>query len=167
MTKVLFCDFDGVLNSAVWKCGLSPDYGGVMLSEYLIGNLNTVIKHTEADLVLSTDWRRHWSQFDLKATLYDLGFIGNIIGMTPELNKVEEAAIYSHGKVNCEKERVLEINVWLDKNPMVDRWIAIDDMDLTKGDISDSNFVKTSFSLGLVGDSISEAIRKLDGEIHL
>jgi hypothetical protein len=161
--SVLFLDIDGVLNSAVWSAGLSPEYSGTMISTVLMFNLNTVIAETGCDIVVSSDWRRSSVKKDLNAILRDSGLRKDIIGVTPYVNgkKPTYSPYYSSSFSNLEEERVQEIKFWLDDNP-ADTWIAIDDMDLAgKGGLDPDRFVHTTYVLGMTDDLAAQAIRKL------
>ena len=160
--SVLFLDIDGVLNSAIWRCGLPDDYDGVQISSVLMFNLNTVIVETGCDIVVSSDWRRGCKVSDLNDTLRNAGLRKDITDITPFIDRKNAVTSqpYASNFMKLEEERAIEITHWLKDNP-TDVWVAVDDMDLTKGDIPASNFVHTTYTLGLTDDLAAQAIRKL------
>ena len=58
--KVIFLDFDGVLNSEKYirTCG----HYGVIIDPSRMVMLKEIIDKTDAKIVLSTSWREHWSK---------------------------------------------------------------------------------------------------------
>ena len=80
--------------------------------------LNSIIKETNADIVISSDWKK-WCPLDKMKEFYKLqGIIKEPIDYTPYIKGIEN--------------RNLEIKEWLNNNK-VDKWVAIDDLylDLT------------------------------------
>lgn len=56
--KIIFLDFDGVLNSASY-CRLHRE-PGVLLDPTRMALLRRIIETTGAEIVLSTSWKEHW-----------------------------------------------------------------------------------------------------------
>ena len=141
--KIIFLDFDGVLNSCERRYHDDP------LDKTMIQNVNSVIQTTGAKVVVSSDWRRRNSLSSLQKDLNSFGFVGDLIDKTSE--------IFSR---NCdlESERQQEIFKWLDSNPQVTQWIAIDDMDLP---LDSANFVHTNPAIGFTVKNAKSAIKKL------
>eukprot|EP00929_Paragymnodinium_shiwhaense_P088922 TRINITY_DN49224_c0_g1_i1.p1 TRINITY_DN49224_c0_g1~~TRINITY_DN49224_c0_g1_i1.p1 ORF type:complete len:218 (+),score=32.07 TRINITY_DN49224_c0_g1_i1:63-716(+) len=135
---LLFQDVDGVLNT---YRPFSP-----RLDEVKLHRLAHVVANTNADLVISSQWRkdpRHLQQ--LRQSLDAAGIpLGRIIGQTPALC----------GGVDC---RAREIEAFLRSHPEVawgsaaGNWTAVDDVDLAAQDSSlmRGHFVKTDPMEGL------------------
>lgn len=79
---VLFLDIDGVL--------VIPDPDGVTaevadhLSKACVERLNRIVAATDARVVISSEWRYGHTCEELAAYLHTNGFVGEVIGMTPE-----------------------------------------------------------------------------------
>lgn len=112
--------------------------------------LNDIIQETDAEIVISSDWKK-WANLEELGEFYELqGIIKKPIALTPRLKDFDEysdALFYYKGWY--ERARILEIEYWLKNNP-VDAWVAIDDMPLgeyinTDGSIRHGlkNFVHT------------------------
>ena len=150
--KIIFLDFDGVLNSAKDFAGCENQ--GVVINPSKLPLLRQIVSATEARIVLSTSWREHWSK--TPAECDDIGrfieqtfsFYGlQIFDKTPEFR----------GK------RETQIKFWLDQHPEVQQFVVLDDM-LLNGDFMEGHFVKTSYHFGgLAEDDVQEAIRILNG----
>jgi hypothetical protein len=103
--------------------------------------LNSILKETDAEIVVSSDWRRHATLEELGDYYEAQGIIKRPIGMTEEFhftNWVSEGFIPDHGEFpwdryeNLEQHRYFEILRWLRDNPEVTHWVAIDDLNMGK-----------------------------------
>jgi hypothetical protein len=127
--KVLFLDFDGVLNSA------STMKHGVHLCNKRIVMLSQLCKELDLKVVISSSWRILYSLSELKEMLHRTGFSGRqrIIDVTNEHNK---------------GHRGTEINEWLTRHPEVTKYAIIDD-DRDMLLEQQPYFVRTSWKTGL------------------
>ncbi len=150
--KVLFLDFDGVLNR--WN-----DNVGI-LSLNLVNNLNTLMD-TVPDLriVVTSCWRMGRSLAGLKDVLTDFGFKHpkSVIGMT----NFSWADVDEDGWTS--KKRGIEVKEWLDSDgkwrfDVID-FVIVDDMD----DMAPfmKKFIQTDGNVGLSMDIVNKIVRKL------
>ena len=150
--KVIFLDFDGVLNSRKYlaECGGF----GMAIDPSRLVLLKKIVDATQAKIVLSTSWREHWgkSLSECNSTGVLMNDIFGEYGLqiwdkTPQLRIRREA----------------EIKSWLDCYPEVKRFVVLDDM-LLCGDYLDGHFVKTSnYFDGLTESDVKKAIEILNG----
>src|SRR5437588_2852964 len=97
--KLVFLDFDGVLNCDVSVCELGTRYKFWPDS---VKALNEVLAHTGARIVISSTWREHWTLSENAASLEQAGLLpGRVVGKT-----------HVSGT-----ERGLEIDSWLKSVP--------------------------------------------------
>ena len=150
--KVIFLDFDGVLNSEryVKTC---EEYG-VIIDPSRMRLLKQIIDATDAKIVLSTSWREHWDKEPKNCD--NIGIeINNIFG---------KYGLHIFGKtpiLSCCRED--EIADWLKSNPQVVNFVVLDDRFLDSKRIR-GHFVKTSgYSKGLDEASVDKAIEILNG----
>jgi hypothetical protein len=150
--RLVFLDFDGVLNSAEYMLSDRPterERGGVMgLDPLAVARLNRLIKVTSAEVVVTSVVRHRKRRTELCDILKARGFVGTVRGMTPW-----------HGGDHV---RGLEIQAWLDEwthalGPI--EFVILDDD-------SDMNhllprLVKTSFATGLTDSDVDQAILML------
>ena len=145
--KVIFLDFDGVLNSSKYllrceACGVAIDPSRMVLLKQIVDAANTKI-------VLSTSWREHWSNdlTDCDSTGVLINSIFSTYGLqifdkTPELHERRET----------------EIKSWLDIHPEVKSFVVLDDS-LLSADYLNGHFIKTSnYFDGLDETDVQKAI---------
>jgi hypothetical protein len=131
MKNILFLDIDGVMLPFYKNGGIFSLFDSTLekFPVNCVKALNRVIKETNCDIVISSDWRHH----------YDLKQLCAIF----ELNGIETYPIDITGYVkgtlqNLEESRIQEIYNWLSNNT-TDKWCALDDMKLTG--LGDEHFV--------------------------
>lgn len=159
--KVIFLDFDGVLNSQgsfVLEDRIRKDNvrrQGVKgrvpetLCHVCTSNLQVVLdQYPEVKVVLSTTWRTMYSMDWLKEKLASYHIDANrVIDKTPEHRQTGD--------------RGQEISAWLDKHPEVTHYIVIDDNDWGISPIHGQRFVKTTWESGMTFQHAVEAVDKL------
>lgn len=149
MAKIVFLDIDGVLalpkqfhtnKEKLWKrdrhaYGLGVPY---MFDEKCVIAFNRfLLMNANVSIVLSSDWRKHFSMDTCKLIFKINGVAKSPISFTPELPPI--SALES-----LESIRVREIKEWLITNNYA-VWCAVDDMDLSElGD----KFVQTDSRMG-------------------
>jgi hypothetical protein len=140
--KVLFLDFDGVLNSR----DTVPEFS---LDDVLVARVNRILSVTGAKVVISSSWRAHGLPYCI-AFLENAGFKGEVIGATPFRER-------EWGKRS--PPRGLEIQDWMDANPGVERFVILDD----EGDMEHllPFLIRTSMVDGLQDSHVDEAVRAL------
>jgi hypothetical protein len=129
--KIVFLDFDGVLNGIdSWslsqqeyeakRAGPEDEALGLLrlrLDPERVRILNDVLERTGAKVVLSTAWRNWPEQDYVREKLDAAGFEGTIVGATP-------------GWLGPGKRRGDEIQAWLDENQgEVEAFAILDDSD--------------------------------------
>ena len=145
--KVIFLDFDGVLNSANYLLGYE-DYG-VVIDPTRMGLLQQIVDATGAKIVLSTSWREHWGKelAECDSTGMHINDIFKKYGLqiwdkTPQLHTRRET----------------EIKSWLDKHSEVKSFVVLDDR-LLSADYLKGHFIKTSnYFNGLDEEDVQKAI---------
>ncbi len=147
--KVLFLDHDGVI------C-LSSEFGGRFkkqreakrkLSQSIeslpvfarfddfnkkaIVILNEILEETNAEIVVSSDWKR-WASVEEMGEYYESqGIKKKPIGFTKKVMdcEVPENFVWSP-RFELEQERSLEILQYLKDNPQITHWVAVDDLNM-------------------------------------
>lgn len=155
--KVIFLDNDGVVClSTEWGRRYNRKFEGLAqildpLNKKAIEVLNEIIRETDAEIVVSSDWKYHASLEQLGEWYEKHGLIKRPIDTTSKENTEAPEDFPWHRSVDLEQTRYLEITKWLREHPEVTHWVAIDDMDLGErfGEISGNfiwglkNFVQT------------------------
>lgn len=151
--KVIFLDFDGVLNSEQFIRALYRKEGPQgLIREFCpiaTSNLMTILTEVpDAQIVVSSSWRLGTSLEELQQILFEHAGVpkGRVIGKTPVDIK--------YGP------RGFEIQAWLDKHPEVTKFVIIDD----DGDMQHllPFLVQTNTRRGLMIDESDAAVRMLE-----
>lgn len=153
--KVVFLDFDGVLNSQKWvethkdkfkKNLLSMDRS---LDHAAVARVDRLCKLTGAKVVVSSSWRLFSDLPQLRTILKKHGFTGEVIDETPH-----------YGKGGA--ERGFEIQDWLNSHGPVESFVILDD----GGDMVHlcHKLVQTDWEDGLQDEHVEDALEVLNGE---
>lgn len=185
MKKLIFLDIDGVLNNTTFKTNWMKAHKGLdktsleirfnhlfinatemeFCNGYIVPenleNFNRIIDATNADVVLSSDWRfindgnyNNVADIDVIKRLFRVREIkGNVIGATPY--------VFKH-------PRDIEILRYINTNKIHDAKIVVID-DLREAgeairDIPDSLFIWTNYNTGLTKEEADKAIQFLNEE---
>lgn len=168
--KVLFLDFDGVLNSSefLFELGekLKADQEAAaymnmdlaMIDKKAVALLNQVVEQTHCQIVVSSTWRMGRTRHDLQGILMTQGFQFGVFSSTP---------------VSLDKTRGEEIGEWLLahekrtegaalKDPVTNFAIVDDDAD----DIPpySHRLVQTNREVGLTQEDVDRLIQMLRAE---
>jgi hypothetical protein len=163
--KVIFLDFDGVLN--VIPQG-HDKFGGIFHPEF-VNNLARIVNETDAKLVISSSWR-HMGLARLRMMWEHRCYPGEIIGITPDLWRRVKDEEY-----HVSLQRGDEIQVVLNLHTEIENYIILDDdRDMLKSQLG--NFVCCSNNInhpdcidigyGLTNECANKAIRILNKRIH-
>ena len=157
--KVIFLDFDGVLNSAA-SFGYEERFrdrnpnkvlGPVnqTLCNVCTSNFQLILEHfPEVKVVISSTWRN----------LFPLDWLRNhLAGYGIDSSRVIDKTPGTDWGYRGE-----EIQAWLDKHPEVKTNVVLDDNEIGGG-IPDERIIKTSWNVGLTLPHVREVIQKLGG----
>jgi len=152
MNKIIFIDFDGVLNTGDC-CRFGPGRSGEdaykifsgekYFNQECVANLNKITNTTGAQLVISSSWRSAFTMDDLAELVAKQGVSGKVVGRTPKL--------YTF--------RGLEIKEWLNKHPEVETFVIFDDMDDMESLLP--HLIQTEYDDGLEKKHVEAAIKVL------
>lgn len=158
-TPLVFLDIDGVLNSKPWF--LQQRESGAVATELMglydldpaaCGLLQRLCEETGAGLVIVSTWRLYHPQEVLAELLTQRGVTAPILGMTPDLSRLEERS-YKH-------QRGAEVQWWLDQlAPEIraaTRFVILDDVNDYGEDLQGS-LVQTSMGTGLLPQHVQRA----------
>lgn len=151
--RVLFLDFDGVLNSRAWftaerRDGKDSNLGDI--DPAAVARLQRIVDETGASIVISSTWRLLHKKLVLQSLLSRRGLRARIAGVTPAIP---------------DKDRGDEIQAWLNvANLMPEKQrpcgIAILDDDSDMAHLLPW-LVRTPFELGLTDYYAAQAIEML------
>lgn len=169
--KIIFLDFDGVLNSAASFLlekrkrsgkGRKHRESFCPVNETLCHVCTSNFKHIldevqEANIVISSTWRNLFDLDWLRAKLEEYGIDGKrVIDKTPDITRMGS-------------QRGEEIQEWLAAHPEVTTYVIIDDNYIgppfqANPFAETSNIVKTTWNVGLTLPLAIEAVKILGGK---
>lgn len=143
----LFCKENNLEYSTSWNTSKVPmDVRMDDFDSNAIKVLNEILKETDAEIIISSDWKLHGTLEEIQEMYRVRGIIKSPIGVTERFPSFQ-----------LESARVTEIRNFLSGHPEITKWVAIDDMNLSKLE----NFVRTSpFGIngGIKGEGVKERI---------
>jgi hypothetical protein len=194
--KVIFLDHDGVIclsNNWGGRLKKQKKWGGRKLSmtggeiplEYRFDDfdkkaikvLNSILEETGAEIVISSDWKRHANLEEMGVYYEQQGIIKKPIDFTPNLgqctwyiNAYPAGFMWSRAW-DLEQTRSIEIKQYLIDHPEITHWVSIDDLRMGKTGLDYSipyehewgldNFVETPLSSqGIKQSGLKEKILK-------
>ena len=170
--KIIFIDVDGPLAWGSWNDGKVTINGGV--EDFQIPYawdradceaLQKICDETNAELVLSSDWKKHFTFNQMKRIFWHYGITARLIDITTHQDLWNKMS-----RPGLEHERALEVAKWARDNKITN-WIAIDDLDLyhsfkwLKPRVAMWRHVQVDGDHGVGGrlrDKIEECINKLN-----
>lgn len=94
--------------------------------------LNSILEETGAEIVVSSDWRFHANLDELGDYYVSQGILKKPIAVTHRTEDINpELWRVMRFRADLELERSIEILDWLEKNPQVTHWVAIDDLNMS------------------------------------
>jgi hypothetical protein len=175
--KVIFLDNDGVIcltnnwggRTKKWNkyIKLNPGQNSLALApvevrfddfdKKAITILNQILEETGAEIIVSSDWKKHATLDELGDYYIEQGIIKRPIACT---KKVDECLLANDFKFHFdgkyEQERCFEIKQYLADNTNITQWVAVDDLDLSK-----NSFIPNNNEWGL--DNFVRCIRMNEG----
>ena len=165
MSKIVFLDIDGVLNTGWWYSQMDrntpKDKYGYAFDPRSVANLKKIVDETGADIVISSSWKS-FGLSELEDMWQDRGLPGKLIGITP--NSVSDEMLLNADLDHMEifSVREMEIKEWLDKHgKKVSHYVIIDDMDNFLPE-QKSHFVLTDPEVGITDEDADKAIKILN-----
>ena len=146
--KVIFLDFDGVLNSRNYRETVE-DYYENYIDESRLFLIKYIVEKTGAVIVLTTTWRHYWDKKDCIS-----------FDETIKINKIfKKYGLEIYSKTNSfDEDRDYEIRDWV-KNNNPEKFVILDDVEYNWSSEISKCFVQTNDEIeGLDEDSTQKAI---------
>ena len=167
--KILFLDFDGVLNTEHYQCLLQyqgkpwQDEHGAFFDPNAVKQLKRIIDATDADIVVESSWK--YLGLDAMKELWTVRNLpGKIIDITPSSVSDNHLLSIDLDYPNLEMQRCkgIEIASWLSKYAKQDiRYVIIDD-EYVILDSQLSHFILTNPYEGITEEQADRAISMLN-----
>ena len=112
--------------------------------------LNEILEKTDADIVLTSDWRTHWT----------LEQLGNIFEFNKIIKRpIDVTEVFPTTFMYLEKNRAHEIDIYREKRNL-ENYVIVDDLDLSPF-VPKGRFVLTIEREGLKQSNIKQKILKI------
>ena len=123
--KIIFIDIDGVLATApCWNMSQDNKWNAYPFDKKAVKVLNEILKETGAEMVLSSDWRYHYTMKQITEIFTELNGV-----IKAPFDRTTFSKEYT--AMNLEGGRIGEINMWLKENKEklgITHWVAVDDL---------------------------------------
>lgn len=164
MKKYLFLDIDGVIaNSwsvkqptADWIRVADSDEIAYPFFEPAVEQLNRLLNETDAEIILSSDWRIGYNLAQLDDIFKKNGVVKSPVAITEQLT---EYWLEHEEELDGKNERDIEIEKYVNGNG-IENFAIVDDR---KINVYSERFVRTKDSHGLSKNLASELIKILNG----
>lgn len=159
MTRVLFLDIDGVLNSNFWNDTHQREISdGTLIDADKIKLLALLVNSTQAKIILHSGWRV-WFDDKLNPTRKEAQRLVDMLamegltidGVTPDLTTEDIRRTKKFSMVKAD-----EILLWLKEHEDVSAWVVLDDLDLHNVQIEEHQ-VKPDQKVGLTEEDVRMA----------
>jgi hypothetical protein len=124
--KIIFLDIDGVLslNSDYGKAN-DNKWGSYRFDQKAVAVLNFILQQTNAEIVLSSDWRTHYTLQEIREIFAHNFVLRGPIGFTTRSK--------NYNGDNLENGRAEEIKAWIELHAWKDdtKWVAVDDLNMS------------------------------------
>ena len=169
MRKIIFLDFDGVLNTENYnlvlkrKGKICQDEYGALFDPNAVKQLKRIIDATNADIVVESSWKYHG--LDAMKELWEVRNLpGRVIDITP--SSVSDEYLSNVNLDNLDASMLhckgLEISSWLsEKGQSNTRYVIIDD-EYVVLESQSSNFILTNPYEGITEEQANKIISILN-----
>ena len=163
MSRILFLDIDGVLNSNFWNNRHQVEISdGTLIDEEKIKLLAYLVRETNSEIILHSGWRFGFDS-ELKPLCKEANKLVELLekedlhikGITPNLTteEIRQAKKFSLVKAD-------EILLWINLHNDVAEWVVLDDLDLHNTQI-EQHQVKPDQTVGLTLENVKQAVKIL------
>ena len=153
--KLSFLDIDRVLATEYGSWNPPHELYAYPFNPKCVRILNEILETTNAEIVLSSDWRLRYDLKLLDELFKYNGLIRSPIDITPIIGRVKEKETKDYLR-QFNKNREKEIHRYIQQNSnKINRFVILDDADLK---IYPNQFVKCNISEGLIQAGIKEQV---------
>ena len=135
--KIIFIDIDGPLAWGTWADGrvkINENMSNEFTIPYPLVKedceaLAKICEATNAELVLSSDWKLHFTLRQMSDVFIENGIYAKLIDITTHMDSRQMGLWNKLGRCSLEHDRANQILKWA-KDNKISNWIAIDDLNL-------------------------------------
>lgn len=157
IVNIIFLDVDGVLN-----CQSTSDRtpcGKVGIDDRLVEKLAEIVKSTESQIVITSDWKTLWDNQSKDGLHPDALYL---------IEKLSKQGLHISDRTldRGKGDRGYGIRRWVKRFPEIERWVVLDDKvfdDYAEEKVME-HLVLTDETLGLTDDDVKSAIKLINGK---
>jgi hypothetical protein len=125
--RIIFLDLDGVMcTSSCYGKGKNNKWDSYMFDPKAVAVLNFILQETGAEIIITSDWRHHYTLQEMREIFCHNNIIKGPIGFTNRSN--------TYTADNLEDGRADEILHWIKTHAWKDdiKWVAVDDLNMSE-----------------------------------
>lgn len=161
--KILFLDFDGVLNTLRWRehegKNAIIDRFGYSFDPESVANLAKVVRHQDVGVVISSSWKC-LGLAEMRRLWIERKMPGELIDITPSETRREVISQATPNEIRWLTSKGHEISLWLSQHDNISQYAIVDDEDSMLPE-QESHFVRISPIIGVTDDDVKKIMRIL------
>jgi hypothetical protein len=124
----------GIISNGTPVHDLPVEYRFDNFDKKAVKVLNEIIEKTDAEIVVSSDWRYHATLDELGDYYTSKGIIKRPMAVTSRTEDIDPEEWNKHFRfyAKLEEERAFEITYFLSQFPSITHWVAVDDLNMSK-----------------------------------
>jgi hypothetical protein len=164
--KILFLDFDGVLNTLRWRehegKNAIIDRFGYSFDPLSVANLAKVVSCPDVGIVVSSSWKCLGLD-EMRNLWKERNMPGELVDITPSETRRDVISGATPNEIRWLTSKGYEIDLWLAQHGNISNYVIVDDEDTMLPE-QQSHFVKISPIVGITDDDVRrmKSLLKID-----
>lgn len=162
--KILFLDFDGVLNTQRWRehegKNAIIDRFGYSFDPESVANLAKIVHHPDVGVVISSSWKCLGLE-EMKSLWEERKMPGELVDITPSENRRDIICQATPEEIRWLTSKGHEISLWLSLHDNITRYAIVDDEAIMLPE-QQSHFVRISPIVGVTNEDVTKIMRILE-----
>lgn len=162
--KILFLDFDGVLNTLRWRehegRNAIIDHFGYSFDPESVANLAKIVCHPDVGVVISSSWKCLGLE-EMRSLWKERKMPGELIDITPSETRREVIRQATPNEIRWLTSKGHEINLWLSQHDNIFQYAIVDDEDCMLSE-QQGHFVRISPIIGVTDEDVTRIKRIME-----
>ena len=161
--KILFLDFDGVLNTLRWRehegKNAIIDRFGYSFDPESVANLAKIVCHQDVGVVISSSWKCLGLD-EMRSLWKERKMPGDLIDITPSETRREGISQTTPDEIRLLTSKGHEIDMWLSIHDNISQYAIVDDENCMLSE-QQGHFMRISPIIGLTDEDVKKIMRIL------